>query len=187
MGDVVAIAMVVFLLVLGGTRLWVSRCIRLLSVEQKALVLDSSSLSASWFPFGLALFAAFMFWVPEWPPLPRYYWMGAFATYLIIPFLLSAAMAIVSLIRLSRLNLPVSFIRRIRLATIIYHVGFLFLTCAVLYSFFTYASRRDQHRQTSNRSMESTASRCYDLLFASLNTYPVAMRGLARGDSSCSR
>jgi len=35
--------------------------------------------------------------------------------------------------------------------------------------------------------MESTASRHYDLLLVSLNTYPVAMLGLARSDSSCSR
>jgi hypothetical protein len=35
--------------------------------------------------------------------------------------------------------------------------------------------------------MESTASRRYDLLFVNLNTYPVAMRGLARSDSSCFR
>lgn len=38
-----------------------------------------------------------------------------------------------------------------------------------------------------NHTMEPTASGRYDLSFGRLNTYPVAMRFLARGNSSCSR
>src|SRR5262249_17498077 len=37
-----------------------------------------------------------------------------------------------------------------------------------------------------NRAMEVTTSGRHNLLFVSLNTYPVAMRGFARSDSSWS-
>ena len=41
--------------------------------------------------------------------------------------------------------------------------------------------------EPSNQKMVLTASGCNNLPFADLNTYPVAMRPLARGSSSCSR
>src|SRR5438045_4852858 len=115
MKELVPIALVVFLIALGGSRLWASRCLRFLSVEQKALVLDSSSQSSIWLPASLALFAAIILWLPGLS-LPSYYRPGAFASYVIIPLLLSAAISTGSLIRLSRLALPPSYLRGVRLA-----------------------------------------------------------------------
>jgi len=63
MTDLTPIALVTFLLALGGARLWARRCLRFLSVEQKALVLDASSQSSIWLPIGLALFAAVILWL----------------------------------------------------------------------------------------------------------------------------
>ena len=188
MEGVVEVAVVVFLLGLGGTRFWISRCLRFLTVEQKSLFLDSSSLNGSWFPFSLALFAAFMFWFPGWLSLPTYYVPGVLATYALTPLLLSVAVTLLALIRISRLGLPVSFTRRVCLGAIIYHVGLLFLICSVIYVFVTYARHRDQHRQTFNRAIELTTSRCL-LSRVCMNSARqfAATRLVARGSSACSR
>jgi hypothetical protein len=45
----------------------------------------------------------------------------------------------------------------------------------------------DGERNKPNHSMESAASPRHNLLLVSLNTYPVALPGFARGDSSWSR
>ncbi|MEO8044464.1 MAG: hypothetical protein ABI674_06120 [Spartobacteria bacterium] len=164
MKHLVPVALVAFLLLLAGTQLWTSRCLRFLSAEQKALLVDFSSRSSGWFPLCLGVFAAFIFWFPG-TLLHAYYWPGTFATYAAVPFLISAALSIVSLVRISRLALPHSFIRGVRLAAIIYHAAFLFLTCSIIYLFFTYAQSRNQHRQTYKQNAGADCEPAYDLVF----------------------
>jgi hypothetical protein len=146
------------LLVIGGGRLWAGRCLRVLSVEQKALVLDASSQNNIWLPMCLAVFAGLVVWLPA-PSVTPYYVPGVFASYALVPFLLSVAASMNTLIRLSRLSTPLSYLRNVRLRAIVFHAALLFLIGAVSYDLFVYSRQRNQPRQTSNRStMELTAS-----------------------------
>ena len=64
MKSLIPVALIALLLVIGGSRLWAGRCLRVLSVEQKALVLDASSQNNIWLPLCLAVFAGLVVWLP---------------------------------------------------------------------------------------------------------------------------
>ena len=159
MRELFPIALIVFLLAISGCQLWTRRSLRFLSVEQKALVLDSWSQSNIWLPVCLAVFAGISFWLPS-PSVPAYYRLGVLASYALVPFLLSVAASMSTLIRLSRLSLPPSYLRHVRIRAIVFHVALLLLIGAFIYTaFFMYSRRREQLHLTSNHALQLTASR----------------------------
>jgi hypothetical protein len=151
MKSLIPVALIALLLVIGGVRLWAGRYLRVPSVEQKALVLDASSQSNVWLPMCLAVFAGWVVWLPA-PSVTPYYVPGVFASYALVPFLLSVAASMNTVIRLSRLSLPPSYLRNVRLRAIVFHAALLFLIGVVSYDLFVYSRQRNQSRQTLNQS-----------------------------------
>jgi hypothetical protein len=180
MSGLLLVALVVFLVCIGATRWLACRSLRFLSAEQKALVLESSLRSSVWHPLCLALYVGLVVCLPT-SALPPYYWPGVFFCYALAPLLFSAALSAVSLLRISRLGLPQSYLRGARGAAIIYHVALLFLVCSIIYVSLTYARHRDQRRQTSNHAMQPTAGRRTSKFPVTQTSTPAAVRALASG------
>lgn len=128
MKDLLSVALVILLAAIGGGRLWAWRSLRLLSVEQKALVLEASSKGNFWLPLCLAFLAAIFPWLPG-ASIPSHYRPGVFASYLMVPFLLSVAASIITLVRLARLSLPRPYLRSVGFAPLSFTLHF--CSCSV--------------------------------------------------------
>lgn len=126
----VPIALSLLLLCMAAGRWWTRRSLAVLSVEQKALVLDASSKGNVWSLVCLAIVA-----VIPWPlvPIDAHYRLGVFATFLTVLFLFPLAVAGSRFLRYSRLGLPRGYLRSVGLAAILFQVGLLLLICAVIY------------------------------------------------------
>ena len=157
MTSLTPIALIGFLLAWTGGRIWVTRSLRVLTVEQKALALNASWQSGIWFPLSLTVFMGFLFWGPT-PPIPPRYALGLLSTYAIVPFLLFSAINLGVVMHLSRRSLPSSYLRSVRVCAIICGAALLFLVYAVIHDLVAYAQRRVQGHETSNTAMELTTS-----------------------------
>ena len=184
MSDLFSVALVTLLFAISGIRVWTARSRRLLSVEQKALVLDTSSKSNVWLPACLAVCAAVLSWLPG-SSIPPYYRPGVLSSYIVVPFLLSVAASTSTLIRLSRLSLPSFYRWRFLLGAIAFHLALAFLIYAAIHDAFTYGHRRGH--ETSNNAMELTTSHRTTLFSVPTSFSPFGRRVSARGSSSCSR
>ena len=128
----VTTAFIALLLAITAGRLCTSRGIALLSVEQKALVVDVSSKNNIWLPVSLAILVVVPWWlVASHSPHP--YFIGFVATHLFSLFLLSLGAAGINLHRLSRLGLPRAYVCSVAFSPSLVHFGLLLLMCAFIY------------------------------------------------------
>ena len=127
--------LIVFLLVLAGNRVWARRCLSLLSVQQKASVLDASAVGNVWPLVCLALSAAALFWLPR-GTIPPGYGPGVFGTVVMVPFLVSVGAGISAAMRAARLDLPQPYLRSLRWRMLIFHLALLALISAIVHALF---------------------------------------------------
>lgn len=131
----IQIAISLLLLCMAAGRWWTRRSLAALSVEQKALVLDTSSQGNIWSLVCLAIVA-----VIPWGrvPIDAHYRLGVFATILTVLFLFPLAVAGSRLLRLTRLGLPRAYLRNVGFAALLFQVGLLLLLCAIIYDMSKY-------------------------------------------------
>jgi hypothetical protein len=151
--------LMVFLIVIAGNRVWARRSLALLSVEQKAHVIEASAAGNVWPIVCLAVSVAAILWLPTaWILLD--YRAGVLWAWAMIPFLISVGAAVSTVIRFSHLQLPQRYLRGLRLRTIIFHLALLSLISAVIYDLYSSVVRlHDKSRQSSNQSLQPTAGR----------------------------
>ena len=172
-------ALIVLLLAMAFGRWWIRRSLALLTVEQKARVMDASSTGNIWPLACLAVGFAIFWWVlPTRMPLP--YAFGFFATFLLTLLLVSAGAAAGKIIRLSRFGVPQSYIRGVTFAAIVFYFALLLLIGAVTYDFASYARRRGDGAQSSNQAMQLTASKP-DIYASGVCRQTRMLRGMHRG------
>lgn len=146
------IAIIVLLLAIAGGR-WLARhSLGLLTVEQKARVLDASSIGNIWHLLCLALgLVVFNWFLPGRIPLP--YLFGFLGVYFLTLLLVSAGATASKVIRLSRAGLPQSYIRGVAWRAILFFMALLLLLSVFLYSLADYAKHRESGAQASSQSM----------------------------------
>jgi len=156
MKDLTPISLVILLLAMASGRWLARRHLGSLTVEQKALVLETSSRGNIW-PLGfLAVGVGLFFWLlPGRIPLP--YFVGFSAAFILTLFLASVGAAATSVIRLSRAGLPQSYVRSVAVRAILFFAALLLLLSALISSFSAYAKGREQGARSSNQSMKLTA------------------------------
>ena len=158
MKSLIPFALIVLLLAMAAGRWWVRRSLSLLTVEQKARVMDASSTGNVWPLACLAAgFGIFSWVLPGRIPLP--YVFGFLAAFLLTLLLVSAGATAGKVIRLSRAGLPQPYVRSTAYAAILFFVALLVLISAVFYDLSAYVSRRDHGAQSSNQAMQLTASK----------------------------
>jgi hypothetical protein len=153
-------AIVVFLLAIVADRLCARRSIALLSLEQKAAVLNATSRGNVWFFVCLAIFVACSWWLVPPLPVPAPYRPGFMALYPITLFFASVAARGNQVRRLSRLGLPRTYVRGVGLGAILYHVGLLLLISAIVYGIVIQLRLFEERQRSSNHAMQPTAGRC---------------------------
>ena len=158
MKSLVPFAVIVLLLAMAAGRWLVRRSLSVLSVEQKARVMDASSTGNIWPLACLAVGLAIFSWVlPGRFPLP--YVFGFLAAFLLTLLLVCAGATAGKVIRLSRAGLPQPYVRSTAYAAVLFFVALLLLISAVIYDLSTYVSRREHGAQSSNQAMQLTASK----------------------------
>jgi hypothetical protein len=163
------VMLIVFLLVIAGNRVWARRSLALLSVEQKARVIEATAAGNVWPAICLAFSVAALLWLPTGSIHPHYR-AGVLWACAMVPFLLSVGAAISTLIRFSCLQLPERYLHSLRLRTIIFHLALLSVMSAVIYDIYsTYARLYDKPRQSSNPAMQRTAG-LFGVSFAMTST-----------------
>ncbi len=158
MKSLIPFAVIVLLLAMAAGRWWVRRSLSLMTVEQKARVMDASSTGNIWPLACLAVGFGIFSWVLP-GRIPRPYVFGFLAAFLLTLLLVSAGAAAGKVIRLSRVGLPQPYVRSTAYAAILFFVALLLLICAVIYDLSAYVSRRDHGAQSSNQAMQLTASK----------------------------
>jgi hypothetical protein len=142
--------LIVFLLVIAGNRMWARHSLALLSVEQKARVIEASTAGNVWPIICLAISVAALLLLPTRSILPDYR-AGVLWAFAMVPFLLSVGAAVSTVIRFSRLQLPQPYLRGLRLRTIIFHLALLSLISTIIYDIYSTRVRlHDESRQSSN-------------------------------------
>jgi hypothetical protein len=142
--------LIVFLLVIAGNRMWARHSLALLSVEQKARVIEASAAGNVWPIVCLVISAAALFWLPSGSILPDYR-AGVLWACAMVPFLVSIGAAVSTVIRFSHLDLPKSYLQNLRLRTILFHLALLCLISTVIYDVYAAQVRlHDKARQSSN-------------------------------------
>ncbi len=180
MKHLVPTALIVLLLAMIVSRWWDRRALGVLTVEQKARVVDASSKGNIWPLACLAVGLAIFSWgLPGRIPLP--YVFDFLAAYVLTLLLVSAAAAAANVIRLARSGVPRAYIRSVASGAILFFVALLLLIGAVIYDFSAYRARVDG-AQSSNQAMQLTASKPATYAFT------VCRRaGMLRGMSSGAR
>jgi hypothetical protein len=134
---IITTALFLLLLSVVVGRVCVRRSLIDLTVEQKAHAMDASSKGNIWFLVCLAVVL-----VIPWPlatvHIPVHYRFGVLAIFLIALFLLSLAAAGSDLLRLSRLGLPTPYVRSVVFGAILFQIGLLLLTYALIYDVSVY-------------------------------------------------
>lgn len=153
MNDLIPIALIVLLLAMATGRWLTKRSLGLLTVEQKARVMETSSTGTIWPLACLAAGVGLFTWVLP-GRIPLSYFAGCLAVFILTLVLVSVGGATSSLIRLSRAGLPRTYVRSAAFRAILFFGALLVLISVFIYHLAT--SIRDlEHRvQSSNQSLK---------------------------------
>ena len=128
------VALAVFFLALIGSRLVARRSLALLTVEQKARVLEATSAGNIWYLVCLAI-AIVIPWRFAPSSVTAYLRPGVFVAILATLACFPLGAALIRLLRLSRLGLPQPYVVRTGLSTLFFYVGLLFLLYTAAFEF----------------------------------------------------
>jgi hypothetical protein len=130
----VTTAFIILLLCFAVSRLITSRSVAVLSVEQKALLVDASVSKRPW--FFVALAALLVVWALASANFGHRDWL--FVGFVILLLALSIPMLVLRLRRLSALGLPAAYLRGARLSSAIVMLGLVVLLGAMVYNVITF-------------------------------------------------
>ena len=158
MKHLVPATLIILLLTIAVGRWCARRSLALLTVEQKARLLDTSSTGNVW-PLACLAFAVAM--ITWFPPrfIPISYLPGFIGAFFLSLFLISVGATVISVIRMSRLGLPQTYVRDTTLRAALYLIALLLFICAVILDGSAYIRRREHAAQSSNQAMQRTAPR----------------------------
>jgi hypothetical protein len=144
---------------MASGRWLVKRSLGLLTVEQKARVMDASSTGNIWHLPCLAVGAAITMWMLP-GRIPFSYVFGILAVFLLTLVLVSVGQAATSIIRLSRAGLPQQYVRGAALRAILFFAAlFLLIAAFIIYGLSDYGRQLEHRTQSSNQAMQRTASK----------------------------
>jgi hypothetical protein len=119
-------ALMVLVVAVIVSRVLKKRSLPLLTIEQKAGVMDETAKGSIW-PVVALLLVFILPWLLEFAKVPEGYLLGTFTTFLFAVALLSLAASVTRLLRLSRLSLPRPYFRSLVYGTSLFHAALLLL------------------------------------------------------------
>jgi hypothetical protein len=127
--DLTALALMSLVIAVIVSRVLAGRSLPLLTIEQKASVMDETAKGNIW-PLVALLVVIILPWPLALAQVASHYIVGAVTTFLFAVLLLSLGAAATRLVRLSRLSLPRPYFRSLIYGTSLVHAAVLFLIIA---------------------------------------------------------